>query len=146
MMAPCIKGQLTCRCCGKGEPAELLIRALRALSLLLGCSLVVTSLCRCRKHNAETAGSSKNSYHMMGMACDFHVEGIPIDQVCRAMEEVALNDSNGATIYPFRDGGIGCYPDRGFAHGDVRGRKARWGYIAGRLVPYEEALAWGGKD
>ena len=109
-MNPCIMGQLSCRCCGKGEPAEELIHALRRLSILAACTIWVNSCCRCEKHN-KAIGGEPNSYHCRGMAADIVVQGVPCSRVWAYLNEK-------------HRGGLGRYDT--FTHVDVRGFSARW--------------------
>lgn len=56
---------------------------------------------------------TRNSRHNHGEAVDFKVTGVPTDvvfEVCRQFEDV----------------GCGFYPNSGFVHMDVRGRKTQW--------------------
>jgi uncharacterized protein YcbK (DUF882 family) len=128
-MNPCIMGQLCCRCCGKGEPAEELIHALRRLSILAACTIWVNSCYRCEKHNLAVGGSPR-SQHLTGSAADVWAKALPPDQLALAAEE----------IEEFRNGGIGYYHDKRFVHLDVRGVRARWGQVAGKTVSYQDAL------
>lgn len=131
--APVLEGQVSCRCCGKGDISKSLRYAIHRLMLMVG-SLHVTSGYRCPKHNAEVEGASKNSQHMLGNALDIYSESLSPAELALAAQEVD----------EFRNGGIGCYPGRGFVHVDVRAGKARWGWIGtatnGRKVTFLEAL------
>lgn len=66
---------------------------------------------RCPEHNAETPNAAKASKHTLGMAADFHVEGVP------TIEVAAYNESIGVK-------GIGHYDT--FVHVDTRPTKAFW--------------------
>jgi len=68
--------RFSCPCCGWNGVDQALINRLDAavdeLAELVGKSpavMVVTSGCRCEKHNREVGGA-KNSYHLRGMAAD----------------------------------------------------------------------------
>ena len=133
LTAPVLEGQVSCRCCGKGDITRRLRTAIHALMLKVG-SLHVTSGYRCPKHNAETEGSSKTSQHMLGNALDIYSDSVSPAEIALAAQEVD----------EFRNGGIGCYPDRGFVHVDVRCGSARWGWVGdartGHAVTFLEAL------
>ena len=73
----------------------------------------ITSGFRCVKSNKNTDGASLTSKHMLGMACDFKVEGVHADIVADYLEKE----------YPNKYG-IGRYNGR--THIDVRKNKARW--------------------
>lgn len=66
---------------------------------------------RCPEHNAEIKEAAKASKHMLGMAADFHVDGVP------SIEVAAYNESIGVK-------GIGHYDT--FVHVDTRPTKAFW--------------------
>lgn len=55
---------------------------------------------------ARTKGVAKNSYHTLGQALDFHIEGILLSRVKKA----ALS---------MRTGGVGYYPRSNFVHIDT---------------------------
>ena len=70
------KDKLYCRCKGKyccGYPAIIdinLLKNLQAIRNKYGAT-TVTSMLRCKKHNAEIKGSSNNSKHLSGKAVDY---------------------------------------------------------------------------
>lgn len=66
---------------------------------------------RCPEHNAETPNAAKASKHTLGMAADFHVDGVS------TIEVAAYNESIGVK-------GIGHYDT--FVHVDTRPTKAFW--------------------
>lgn len=88
---------------------------------------------RCPWHNAETPNAAKASKHMLGMAADFHVDGVP------TLEVAAYNESIGVK-------GIGHYDN--FVHVDTRESKAFWyshkqeyrSTFGGTQEPQEEAV------
>ncbi len=74
--------------------------------------IVVHSGYRTPETNAVTEGAARNSLHMYGMAVDFHVPGVSIEdltQICAACPA---------------SGGVGYYPD-GWVHLDT-GPKRYW--------------------
>ncbi len=55
---------------------------------------------------ARSKGVAKHSYHTLGQAMDFHIDGISLNNIRKA----ALN---------MRSGGVGYYPDSNFVHIDT---------------------------
>ena len=72
-------GPLTCLC-------ETLLEPVRAF---YGRPLVVTSGYRCAALNAEIGGAT-SSQHMAGEAADFHVPGVPLEDVFAAIARSTL--------------------------------------------------------
>jgi len=107
--------EFRCPCCGNDGVSVDLVMALQELRDKAGVPIAVTSGVRCDAWN-EKVGGSKRSQHILGKAADIVIRGA---EPAEAMELAVLVDA-------FRDGGIGVYPDNGFIHVDVRGRKARW--------------------
>jgi hypothetical protein len=74
------------------------------------------------------SGHSSNSQHYLGNAVDFHVEG------CNPFIAVGLIEEALAELQAAEHCGLGLYPDwrpvPGF-HFDVRGERARWGFVSG---------------
>ena len=78
----------------------------------------------------EVDGHSKDSQHYLGNAVDFHVKHMSFRDSCRKLIQTVkyLQLSNFI--------GLGFYPEwnnPGF-HIDLRGFKARWAYIGGKMV------------
>lgn len=70
--------------------------------------------CRCPKRNKEVGGS-KTSYHMKGMAIDFHCTEEPDNEkIANWIDENCLHG----------EGGIGIYTS--FIHVDTRNEMQRW--------------------
>jgi len=62
--------EIECKCgCGFIKKSEDLISRLDTVREALGVPIVVTSWCRCPKHNAEVGGEP-NSAHLKGLAVD----------------------------------------------------------------------------
>lgn len=89
----------------------------------------------------ESTGHVSKSQHYLGKACDFHI--VPttkmsyVDQI-ELIEEVFENFGITEKI------GLGIYPtwnNKGF-HVDVRGYKARWGYLGKDAVSFTDALKY----
>ena len=74
--------------------------------------IVITSGYRTSQTNGGLEGAAKNSMHLYGKAVDLYVPGIPIDHIRRL------------GLY-LQQGGVGYYPDRGFAHLDT-GKLRSW--------------------
>lgn len=84
----------------------------------------------------ETGGHTGGSQHYKANAADFRfITDTPYPDQIKRVEEI-LRDWQ---LWGFV--GLGIYPDwnRPGFHIDARGRKARWGYIAGKMVSYEAA-------
>jgi len=107
-----------CPCCGLSCMDVRLHAALTTLDELLPNDFRVTSLTRCRAHNAAVGGVN-DSQHLYGRAADLAPDGISLYRLISAA----------MTTPCFEAGGIGLYPDRGIIHVDVRPRPARWGKI-----------------
>lgn len=54
----------------------------------------------------RSRGVASNSYHILGKAVDFHIEGIPLSKVRKAAESLS-------------NGGVGYYPRSNFVHVDT---------------------------
>jgi hypothetical protein len=57
------------------EPKEKLVLALQQIRDHFGKAVHISSGVRCRAHNDELPGSVPNSFHLVGTAADFRVEG-----------------------------------------------------------------------
>lgn len=66
---------------------------------------------RCPEHNAKTPNAAPKSYHTMGMAADFHIEGIAPLKIAQYLESLGVK-------------GIGLYDS--FVHMDTRAQKSFW--------------------
>jgi uncharacterized protein YcbK (DUF882 family) len=105
--------EFACHCgCGYNVVTPELLALLEEIRALYGKPVKVLSGCRCPKRNAAVGGKTK-SYHLLGMAADVSIEGIPPSVVANDCEAVVGTR-----------GGIGRYSQ--FTHVDVRGFKARW--------------------
>ena len=108
-----------CKCGGKycnGFPAEPHAKTLDLLNAFgnhFGKKPVVHSGLRCEQHNANTPGASPNSKHKLGMAVDFHIDGVS-PEALRDYGETLMPDWGGIGIYSW---GI---------HIDDRPVKGRW--------------------
>ena len=66
---------------------------------------------RCPAHNAEVPNAATKSRHTMGMAADFHIDGVPPIEIARYAESIGIK-------------GIGLYDN--FVHIDSRDKKSFW--------------------
>ncbi len=123
------RSEFGCRCCGEAEVDHNLILALQEVRDLAEAPVVVISGYRCPKHNAAVSGA-KRSQHMLGTAADIKIKGLTPFQTFRLAEKIEA----------FKSGGMGLYPQHGFVHVDVRGRKARWAKLHGRSVSIAQAM------
>lgn len=121
------RAEFACRDrCGFDTPDPALVTGLQALRDALGKPIVITSGCRCAKHNTAEGGA-KRSMHVAGKAADIKVAGMSARQLYAA-----------ARLIPqFR--GFGVDDARGFLHVDVRALTARWCYRGGKQVAFVEA-------
>ena len=100
-----------CPCCGQTRPLTDLVptaQMLEGIRARLSRPIKVLSWVRCARHNARVGGA-KGSYHLIGWAVDFVVEGMPARQVQDRLAD--------------HPGGLGCYAR--FTHVD-RGPRRRW--------------------
>ena len=93
--------------------------------------------CRCADYNRLKKGAPTSRHittrDQAGEAADVAVP---------AGVKMASMYFNAAAVREFCNGGIGIYPERGFIHVDVRARRTRWGYLAGKYVAFENAWNW----
>lgn len=95
--------EFACKCgCGKADASAELQEKLDEARALAGVPFIITSGCRCEKHNQKVGGVSRSS-HVQGLAAD-----------------IAINESNKSTILM----ALGKYFDRigiasNFIHVDV---------------------------
>jgi len=109
--------ELRCPCCLVQKVTPELVAALQKLRDIVDVPITIDSGYRCKKHNADRrVGGSPTSQHLLGTAADIVIAHMLPEE----MKEAAL------LVEAFRDGGIGVYPNNGFIHVDVRGRRARW--------------------
>lgn len=88
----------------------------------------------------KDTGHTKNSYHYVGKAIDWHIEGMnPVEAEKHLMRFLRTPLSiNGSVVQLINYMGVGVYPDwvtPGF-HTDTRGTKASWARIGGKYVAY----------
>ena len=92
--------------CGFNAVDAELVQVLDDVREHFGKPVMITSGCRCRKHNAKVGGA-KNSTHVFGIAADIRVKDIDAKEVYKYLDEKYSNKY-----------GIGKYT--GWTHIDVR--------------------------
>ena len=105
--------EFACKCgCGFAAVDIELLSILELIRNELDKPVIITSACRCEKHN-HAVGGRDGSYHKKGLAVDFQVKGMSATSVYTLVDGM-LGDKFG----------IGSYDN--FVHLDVRSKKARW--------------------
>jgi len=107
------RSEFACRCgCGFDTVDYELAEILDDLREHFGQPVIVTSGCRCTKHN-KNVGGAKNSKHLTGRGADIKVSGIKPLYVYNYLDN------------KYKDKyGIGLY--KSWIHIDSRSKKARW--------------------
>lgn len=108
------RSEFACTCgCGYDTVDKRTLEILEDVREHFGQPVVITSGCRCPKHNARVGGAPKST-HVQGRAADFRVHGITAQQVYDYLDEK----------YPY-ELGLGLYPT--WVHVDTRTDcPARW--------------------
>ena len=99
--------EFKCPCCGKVEMDQEFITKLDAARIVSGVPYIITSGCRCEKHN-KTVGSTS----------DNHIKGVAAHIQCR-LGHTRLKIVQGLTKAGFKRIGIG----QSFVHCDVNNRE-----------------------
>ena len=109
------RDEFACKCgCGFNTVDSELITVLETIRAQFKKPVVITSGCRCFKHNTKSGGSD-NSQHIYGRAADFKIEGVAPAEVARFVDELWPNQY-----------GLGVYSS--WTHIDTRTKgPARWG-------------------
>jgi uncharacterized protein YcbK (DUF882 family) len=110
--------EFLCKCgCGfggmPGDVDHLLIDVLELTRMHFDTPIIITSGCRCERHNHRVGGAPR-SKHLTGLAADFKVRGVSPREVADYLD----------ATYPDRFG-IGRY--KTWTHLDTRNQRARWG-------------------
>ena len=95
------------------QPHEKTVALLQTISDHFGKEIQWNSGLRCQRYNASIPGASPHSKHKLGMAYDFHMNGVS-PQALADFAETLMPDWGGIGIYSW---GI---------HIDDRPQKARW--------------------
>jgi zinc D-Ala-D-Ala carboxypeptidase len=124
--------EFRCKHTGKTGININLVLAVQKLRDALGSPISISSGYRHPTHPIEARKPNGPGVHSQGLAADIVAPGVDVV----TLMETAF------TIPEFLNGGVGLYPQNGFVHVDVRGTKARWGFLDGHEVALAEALAW----
>ena len=74
------KSEFACKCgCGFDDINLKLVKILDQMREHYGRPIIITSGCRCKKHNTAVMGT-QGSRHVLGKASDLYVQGIPVDE------------------------------------------------------------------
>ena len=97
------KDECVCRCgCGLCNATPRLLMMAEKIRDLLRQPMIVTSVCRCREHNAKVCGSPQST-HLLGRAMDFYCKRLSpqavYDAIVRAWENGELSELGGVGIY-----------------------------------------------
>lgn len=97
-------------CCTETLIDEKLVGYLQQIRDHFGKAIVPLGY-RCPVHNAKTANAAPKSRHTMGMAADFHIDGVAPAEIAKYAESIGVK-------------GIGLYDT--FVHIDTRETKSFW--------------------
>lgn len=97
-------------CCTETLVDERLVEHLQKIRDHFGRAIVPLGY-RCPVHNARTANAAPKSKHTMGMAADFHIDGVKPAEIAKYAETLGIK-------------GIGLYDT--FVHIDTRDKKSFW--------------------
>jgi hypothetical protein len=82
------EGEFTCQCgCGLNNINLKLVVVLDKIRAHFGSAVIITSGCRCRKHNEEVGGVPE-SRHISGKAADFYVRNVAKSKVLAYCKEL----------------------------------------------------------
>ena len=105
--------EFECKCgCGFAAVDVELLQVLVLVRKHFGLPVIITSACRCERHNVAVGGTV-NSKHKLGIAADIQVKGVDPTEIFDFLHGHAPNKL-----------GLGLYDT--FTHIDVRKDKARW--------------------
>ena len=97
-------------CCTTTPVDEKLVAYLQQIRTHFGKPVHITAY-RCKTHNAKVPNAAPNSYHIYGMAADFHIDGVAPAEIAKYAESLGIK-------------GIGLYDT--FVHIDTRESKSFW--------------------
>ena len=106
------RSEFKCPCCDFSTVDYELLNTLEHVRAHFDTLVIVTSGCRCARHN-NTIGGSPNSQHLFGAAADIQVSGVEPEIVYQFLDNYAPSKY-----------GLGLYSS--WVHVDVRPMKARW--------------------
>lgn len=86
------KSEFACKCgCGFDSIDYKLVSILESIRSHFGDRpVIITSGCRCAKHNAEVGGV-QGSRHVLGKASDFYIEGVHVNDLLAYCQELVNN-------------------------------------------------------
>lgn len=86
------KSEMNCPCCGMNNTDLNLMLILEKIREHFGNKpIIITSGCRCKKHNDSLRGSASNSKHLYGKAVDFYIKGITISDTLNYCKSLVNN-------------------------------------------------------
>ncbi len=97
-------------CCDETPVDEKLVAFLQKIRAHFGKPISVLGY-RCPGYNAKTPNAAPKSKHTLGMAADFHIDGVPCREIAAFAESIGVK-------------GIGLYDT--FVHIDTREQKSFW--------------------
>lgn len=107
------RSEFACKCgCGFDTVDFRLAEIVEAVREHFDSPVIVTSACRCARHNAAVGGGVR-SQHLYGRAADIKVKGVEPTEVSNFVNQ----------FWPTNTG-VGTYST--FTHIDTRGTRARW--------------------
>lgn len=119
------QSEFSCKCgCGFCEPYDELLETCDIIREAIGVPLVVSSGCRCEKHNKKVGGVP-NSNHTKGWAADLVPQGKTPDKLWKTI--IALHEAKALKWLA----GVGRYDT--FVHIDIGPKR-----VDGRLRQWDE--------
>ena len=86
------KSEMNCPCCGLNNTDLHLMQKLEQIREHFGGkSAIITSGCRCKKHNASLSGSASNSKHLYGKAADIYIKGVSTSNLLNYTKSLVKN-------------------------------------------------------
>jgi hypothetical protein len=87
------KEEMNCKCgCGLNNTDLHLMHILEQIREHFGGKpVVITSGCRCKKHNASLKGSASNSKHLYGKAADIYIKGVSTSNLLNYTKSLVKN-------------------------------------------------------
>jgi uncharacterized protein YcbK (DUF882 family) len=85
--------EMTCKCgCGLNNTDLHLMQILEQIREHFGGKpVIITSGCRCKKHNANLSGSASNSKHLYGKAADIYIKGVSTSNLLSYTQSLVKN-------------------------------------------------------